>query len=164
MFFFAHLYKPQIWLAAGTAGCRNRFRKSNRPISSTVVMCSVETLCSCSFSRQIRERKKVSRKPQKNNDISGRDQSLLLFLEVWLQKGKKGRNNKALVSQMPKIPDWFLRDVQSAGFFTARLQEPEEINLSEHAYRSGRRKKVQGRYKLKFVLGHIKYLTRVIIP
>lgn len=53
--------------------------------------------------------------------------------------GKKGRNDKALMSRMPKIPDQFLRDVSSAGFFTARLLKPEEINLFEHEYRSKKR-------------------------
>lgn len=69
-------------------------------------------------------------------------------------KKRNGRNNKALMSQMPKIPDQFLRDVQSAGFFTARLQRTEEIDLSERAHRSRRRNKAliwPGRYKFKKV-------------
>lgn len=56
------------------------------------------------------------------------------------------------MSQMPKIPDQFLRDVPNTGFYTARLQRPEEINLSAHAYQSSRRNTAlirPGRYKLR---------------
>lgn len=56
------------------------------------------------------------------------------------------------MSQMPKIPDQFLRDVPSTGFYTARLQRPEEINLYDHTYQSRRRNKAlirPGRYKVR---------------